>query len=101
MTDYTEAAESKRGLLRALEELEKNAAYKKLTEDLQAIIDHAQNAIIMKPVRSQDEVLAQEFEKGKIVGILAFGASVQQLRETLEFELQQLKSEQEDFENED
>lgn len=97
MSKYDDA-ESLRGELRRLEELEQNPAFIFVIERLQADINAMQNALVLKPLSSMDEVLGQEYKKGQVEGRLSLALYITQRKEELNYELDLIKKE---IENED
>lgn len=88
--------ESLRKELRELGELEKHPAFLLLIKQLQAEIDELQYALVMKPIQTLDESLAQEYKKGCIAGRFALQSYVAQRKEELEYEINQLKEQKDE-----
>ena len=54
----------------AYERLKASADFAIFVRDLQAVVDSIQMNVLTKPLRDANEVYNQEFEKGKLVGLL-------------------------------
>lgn len=88
--------------LHSLKKLEQSPEYKKLLEIAKAQIESRKNGIILKPLKSKDEIFEQEFSKGEVSGIELFTNMLPTMIETLEDDIEErLKKEQENADQND
>lgn len=77
--------------LHGLEMLEKTPAFLVLVATLQAEIDEMQRALVLTPTMNLDSCLHQEYRKGQIEGRMAMARFVEDRKEALRYEIDQLK----------
>lgn len=91
--DVTNALATAHSDFRAWEDLLKNPQFAKLVKVLQEQADSAQVAIYARPLPSMDAVLEQEWNKGRLTGLLALTVTIEGLMEDLQMTIEQLEVE--------